>query len=176
MFTRNEKPSSEAAPGQPQPPAAPRKGPPSVISTTLHVTGNLKSDGEIQIDGTVEGDVACHRLTIGEQADISGEISAEEVVVRGGVNGRIRARTVQLEKSAKVTGDIWHDTLSIEAGAFLEGVCKRNDSAAGTTSAGKAASQRPPAPQPLSGTAQTGAGAMPTATSGAAAAQERRGP
>ncbi|MDP6346699.1 MAG: polymer-forming cytoskeletal protein [Alphaproteobacteria bacterium] len=102
---------------------------PSLISTDLSITGNLQTPGEVQLDGTVDGDVGCGKLMIGEKAMVSGEITADEVVVRGRVTGRIKARTVQLTKSAKVIGDIWHDTLAIEAGAYLEGHCKRNDAA-----------------------------------------------
>jgi cytoskeletal protein CcmA (bactofilin family) len=49
------------------------------------------------------------------------------VRICGSVNGQIRADNVTLEKSARVTGDILHKSLSIEQGAFLEGMCKRID-------------------------------------------------
>ncbi len=64
---------------------------PSLISANLNVTGNLQTEGEIQIDGNVEGDIACKKLTVGETAMISGEIVADDIEVRGKVQGRIRA-------------------------------------------------------------------------------------
>ncbi len=97
---------------------------PSLISVNLQVAGDLSTDGEVQIDGTIDGDVSCGRLTVGEKARIKGEITADSVTVKGTVTGRIRARSVQLAKTAKVTGDIWHEKLSIESGAILEGLCK----------------------------------------------------
>ncbi len=117
---------------------------PSLISANLKVTGNLNTEGELQIDGMVEGDIACKKLTVGETAIISGEIVADDIEVRGKVQGRIRARAVLLTKSANVTGDVWHDTLSIEAGAFLDGHCKRNDSAAPKEVARPRAQAKPP--------------------------------
>lgn len=112
--------------------AAPRAaGAPSLISNNLTITGNLKTEGEIQIDGQVEGDVHCGALTVGEKATITGEIVADRIIVHGSVNGRIRARQVQLAASAHVVGDIYHDSLQIDAGAFLEGHCKRNDTGSG---------------------------------------------
>ncbi len=108
--------------------AKPVKGAPSLISANLNVTGNLKTEGEVQIDGEIDGDVRCGKLTIGEQARVRGQVDAKEVVVRGRVEGRIRGSAIQLSRTAKVYGDIWHDTLAIEAGAYLEGHCKRNDS------------------------------------------------
>ncbi len=117
---------------------------PSLISPNLKVTGNLNTEGELQIDGMVEGDIACKKLTVGETAIISGEIVADDIEVRGKVQGRIRARAVLLTKSANVTGDVWHDTLSIESGAFLNGHCKRNDSAAPKEVARPRAQAKPP--------------------------------
>lgn len=144
MFSKTDKSGTSQAAGQPQSeplapaqgrqaqPAAARPagaaGAPSLISNNLTVTGNMKTEGEIQIDGSIEGDVHCGALTVGEKASITGEIVADRIIVHGTVSGRIRARQVQLATTAHVIGDVYHDTLAIEAGAFLEGHCKRNDS------------------------------------------------
>ena len=96
-------------------------GVPSIISPDLEIVGNLKSDGEIQIDGTVKGDVKGHMLTVGERGKIDGSTVAETVRIFGTVNGQVQAKTVHLDKSAKVTADITHGTLAIEAGAYFEG-------------------------------------------------------
>jgi cytoskeletal protein CcmA (bactofilin family) len=100
---------------------------PSLISTDLEITGNINTAGEVQLDGTVLGDIVCGKLMIGEKASVTGQIEADEVVVRGRITGQLRAGSVQLAKTARVSGDIWHDTLAIEAGAFLDGHCRRND-------------------------------------------------
>ncbi len=96
-------------------------GVPSIISSDLEIVGDLKSDGEIQIDGTVKGDIKGHMLTVGEQGKIDGSIVADTVRIFGTVNGRVQAKTVHLDKSAKVTADITHETLTIEADAYFEG-------------------------------------------------------
>ena len=101
------------------------KAAPSIISENLHVVGNLKTEGEVQVDGIIEGNVAGRTLAVGEKAQITGEIMADEVMVRGVVHGRIRARQVELAKTAKVIGDILHEVPSIESGAYIEGHCKR---------------------------------------------------
>lgn len=106
--------------------SAPKKRvPPSIISEDLTITGNMKSDGEIQIDGKVIGDIQSHDLLVGETAHIKGQVIAESIRVHGKVDGQIKSRNVSLAKSAHVVGDILHDNLSIETGAFLEGHCKR---------------------------------------------------
>ncbi len=94
---------------------------PSIISPDLEIVGDLKSDGEIQIDGTVKGDIKGHMLTVGEQGKVNGSTVAETVRIFGTVNGRVQAKTVRLDKSARVTADITHESLTIEAGAYFEG-------------------------------------------------------
>lgn len=106
---------------------AKRAAVPSIISTDLHIAGNLETSGQMQIDGSVEGDVTCGALTIGEGATVAGEVTAETVIVHGRIEGRIRAKKVELSRTARITGDIWHDSLSIEAGAYLDGHCRRNE-------------------------------------------------
>lgn len=106
----------------PPPPAS--KAPPSLLSAGLTVNGDLHSEGEVQIDCQVNGDVTAARLAIGENARVVGEVVADHVLIRGEVTGRIRAKSVELDKTARVRGDIWHELLSIAAGAKIEGLCK----------------------------------------------------
>ncbi len=94
---------------------------PSILSPDLKIVGHLKGNGAIQIDGTIEGDIDVPLLTVGEQGKIDGSTVAETVRIFGTVNGRVQAKIVRLEKSARVTADIAHETLSIEAGAHFEG-------------------------------------------------------
>ncbi|MGH6890650.1 MAG: bactofilin family protein [Dongiaceae bacterium] len=98
---------------------------PSIISADLRINGDLICSGDIQVDGWVEGDIQSRNIVIGEGATVQGSLQAESVRVCGLVNGQIKADSVVLEKTAKVTGDVLHKTLAIEQGAFLEGMCKR---------------------------------------------------
>ncbi len=107
---------------------APKAKPPaSVLSSDLTVTGNLKTTGDIQIEGTVEGDIRAHLLTVGEGATIRGELIADDVVVNGRIVGRVRGLKVRLTSTARVEGDIIHKTIAIESGAHFEGSVQRQD-------------------------------------------------
>ena len=106
-------------------PEALKTAAPSIISRNLRIVGDLQSDGEIHVDGTVEGDIRCKILLVGDSATIRGEIISTSVNVHGTVDGQIKSNSVNLAKSAHVTGDILHESLAIENGAFLEGHCKR---------------------------------------------------
>ncbi len=99
----------------------------SVLSADLTVVGNLRTTGDIQVEGTVEGDIRAHLLTVGETATIRGEIVADDIVVNGRVIGRVRGLKVRLTSTAKVEGDIIHKTIAIESGAHFEGSVQRQD-------------------------------------------------
>jgi len=127
-----EKTVSDAAPSAPAKsdfiPTTPKAKPaPSVLSSDLVVTGNMKTTGDIQIEGTVEGDIRAHLLTIGEGATVKGECLADDVVVNGRVVGRVRGLKVRLTSTARVEGDIIHKTIAIESGAHFEGSVQRQE-------------------------------------------------
>lgn len=100
---------------------------PSIVSTDVRITGDIATPGEVQFDGTIEGDLKCGALTVGEQAGVTGSIFADTVLIHGAVIGSIRARSVHLSKTAKVVGDIWHEDLVIDSGAYVEGRCVHVD-------------------------------------------------
>lgn len=109
-------------------PTAPKAKPPaSVLSADLHIQGNMKTTGDIQVEGTVEGDIRAHLLTIGESATIKGEVVADDVVINGRIVGRVRGLKVRLTSTARVEGDIIHKTIAIESGAHFEGSVQRQD-------------------------------------------------
>jgi len=97
----------------------------SVIDAWLQITGDLQSEGEVLVDGQVHGDIRCAHLTVGREAHVAGNITAEEVVVRGKVTGLIRANRVILQDSAQVDSEIVHKRLAIEEGATFEGRARR---------------------------------------------------
>ena len=98
---------------------------PTILARDLRVVGNLHSDGDIQVDGAVEGDIRTGKLTIGESGRVRGAVEAETVTVAGALNGSIKGRTVSLLRSARVVADIVQEQLSIEAGAAFEGSSRR---------------------------------------------------
>ena len=131
MFSKQAKASKGPARIEPLPmsmapttPDAARKAPPkvaSLISPDITIEGGITGDGELQIDGVVRGDVRVGRLTIGETGHIEGSIYAEAVEVRGRIVGAITAKQVRLYGTCYVDGDITHEQLAMETGAFFQG-------------------------------------------------------
>ncbi|WP_347313237.1 bactofilin family protein [Defluviimonas sp. SAOS-178_SWC] len=120
--------------------SAPKAKPPaSVLSSDLTITGNVKTSGDIQVEGVVEGDIRAHLLTVGESATIKGEIVADDIVVNGRVIGRVRGLKVRLTSTARVEGDIIHKTIAIESGAHFEGSVQRQEDPLATSGGQKPA-------------------------------------
>jgi len=93
----------------------------SLISQDLTVEGAIIGEGELHLDGVIRGDVRVGRLTLGDTGHVEGAIQAETVDVRGRVIGSITAKQVRLYGTAYVDGDITHEQLSVESGAFFQG-------------------------------------------------------
>ncbi len=98
---------------------------PSLLSSDIRIRGDVSSNGEIQVDGIVEGDVVAESLVVSEAGTVSGTIVAKSVRILGTVTGTITAGSIKLARTARVTGDIVHEALSIEEGAFMLGHCRR---------------------------------------------------
>lgn len=121
--------AAAAAPAVPPAPAtAPKAKPPaSTLSSDLVIKGDIRSTGDIIVEGNVEGDIRAHQLTVGEGATVKGEVVGDDVVVNGRIVGRLRGLKVRLTSTARVEGDIIHKTIAIESGAHFEGSVQRQD-------------------------------------------------
>jgi cytoskeletal protein CcmA (bactofilin family) len=109
-----QSPLSEPAPRVPA-----QRG--SLIGPDLRLEGNISGGAEVQIDGQITGDVRVERVNIGEGGQVDGAVFADAVEVRGRVAGSITAKLVRLAAQAHVEGDITHEQLAIETGAFFQG-------------------------------------------------------
>jgi cytoskeletal protein CcmA (bactofilin family) len=139
------KPTPTAPAGEFKAPPPKAKPPASILSSDLHISGNVKTTGDIQVEGTIEGDIRAHLLTIGESATVKGEVVGDDVVINGRIVGRVRGLKVRLTSTARVEGDIVHKTIAIESGAHFEGSVQRQDDPLSTGNTPKAAA--PAAPQ-----------------------------
>lgn len=155
MFSKTNKPArTEAAASAPVPaletprdnraPSKPAVAGPriaSMLANDLAFEGNISGAGDLHIDSAVKGDVRVSRLTVGETGNIEGSVNADYVEVRGRVVGAIHGKQVKLMSTAYVDGDITHEQLSIDVGAYFQGRCLQ-------TRKGEGAPTHQPAPTP----------------------------
>jgi cytoskeletal protein CcmA (bactofilin family) len=97
----------------------------STIGSGMQVTGNIICAGELQIFGTVTGDIHAAHLSIREGARVEGKVLAPDAVIEGAFTGTIHGNTIRLQKTAIVEGEIHNKSLAIEEAARFEGVSRR---------------------------------------------------
>lgn len=114
---------------------APRKqGALSFIGAEVVVSGDIETKARLHVDGRIEGDIRCGTLSQGESGTIAGNIVAEEARLAGLVDGTVTARNLTLGPTARVTGDVAYEVLSIESGARIDGrFARREETGAGET-------------------------------------------
>lgn len=138
MFSKTTSGGAARPPTPSQPTSAPQSDAPraalaprqaarvaSILGADLVFEGSITGDGELLVDGSVKGDIHVSRLVIGEHAHVEGTVRGLSVEVRGQVTGNVEGKSVHLLQSAHVEGDITHEQLSIDVGAFFQGRCSQ---------------------------------------------------
>lgn len=95
----------------------------NLLSADVEIKGSIKFQSELTIDGKVEGEISSAGiLTVGENAEIKGEIKTKSVTVLGKVHGNITVEErCELKSHAVLYGDLKSTRLVIEEGATFVG-------------------------------------------------------
>lgn len=101
----------------------PQSGTVSVLGGGMTVTGDVTGEGELRIEGRVEGSVTTNgRVVVDASGQVEGGIEAEEVVASGKVSGNIKASgAVRLKKGCRVEADIEASKIELEEGGTVNG-------------------------------------------------------
>ena len=108
--------------------SAASSGEKSVIGNDLRILGQglkIVGRGVLQVDGEIEGDVQGAEVIVGEKGKVTGMVAAQNVIIRGRVSGVVCGKTVALQATSHVEGDVHHMSLAIEQGAVFEGRSRR---------------------------------------------------
>lgn len=100
----------------------------SVITSEVEIKGVIKSSGSVRMDGKLDGDLACQGDSIlGKTATMKGNISGNNVVVEGTINGTVAAKDkIEMKAAARIMGDIKSKRLAVEDGVTFVGKCDVN--------------------------------------------------
>ena len=89
------------------------------------MTGDCRTTGAIHVEGQVEGDVEAGAVVVGKNGVVRGDISAEEAVVSGRVEGNVTVSSrLKLRASGRLEGDVNAQRIVMEEGAVLNGNLK----------------------------------------------------
>jgi len=117
-------PAEPPRPATPAPSVTPAGQGVSIISKALKITGQLESTEAVQIDGEVDGDIRAASVKVGGNAKVKGTVYGEVVEVAGRIEGKIEAKKVVLKQTAHMAGDVVHQDITIESGAYINGHCR----------------------------------------------------
>ncbi|MDF7774565.1 polymer-forming cytoskeletal protein [Sphingomonas sp. AOB5] len=124
---RDERPAMPPAPPQQSSSggnSSAKRGMFSVIGPDVIVAGNITATADLHIDGRVEGDVNCGSLAQGAESQIFGSVTAEAARIAGAIEGTVRVKQLTVERSAKITGDVEYENITIENGGNIDGRLK----------------------------------------------------
>lgn len=111
----------------------------TIIARGVRVEGEFRSQGDVVIEGDVQGSISASGiLTVGSEATIKADISADEARISGTIDGNLQIKKQAIFSStAKVKGDITAERITVEGGAQLDGRIKIGGTASTTDAPAK---------------------------------------
>ena len=100
------------------------------ISSGLTVVGKISGEGTVKIFGRVEGEISATSVFVCADAQVEGNIHAQDLTIGGRIKGTMQAQRVKLLGTAQVEGDIFHQSLVVEENARFEGSSRRKENMA----------------------------------------------
>ena len=109
---------------------APVQGGASIIAAGTSLKGDINSNGDIRIDGTLQGNIHCTaKVVIGANGVVEGDIAGQQADIMGKVSGTIKVKELlQLKGGSNINGNIYASKLQIEPSANFNGQCHMNSS------------------------------------------------
>ncbi|WOC41140.1 polymer-forming cytoskeletal protein [Polaribacter sp. HL-MS24] len=97
----------------------------NVIAKNTVIVGDIKSDGDFRIDGTLEGSLITNgRVIIGVEGFVKGNIEASNADIEGKISGKVLiSKTLTIKATSLITGDVIVGKLSVELGATFNATC-----------------------------------------------------
>ena len=98
----------------------------SYVGETLQLDGDLRTSGNIDIAGLINGNIYVSEVTVTETGSVRGSVEASKIEINGHIEGKITADAIVIGKNAVIKGDVYFkNTLKTEEGADIDGYIKR---------------------------------------------------
>ena len=97
----------------------------NMIGEGTVITGDIKSMGDLRVDGTLKGSVnTSGKVVLGKEGVIEGDVVCIDADISGTIKAKITvSQLLSLKSTSKLNGDIITNKLSIEPGASFSGSC-----------------------------------------------------
>ena len=93
----------------------------SILGSDVVITGNVAASVDLHVDGKIDGDLKCANLVQGEASEIKGAVTADTAKIAGLLDGSIEAKALIVHATARITGDVIYENITIENGGKVEG-------------------------------------------------------
>ena len=99
-----------------------------MIGEGVTITGTIKADNEVNIQGTIDGDIDCNSVSINQSGIVKGKVQTETMTVEGKVEGEININSIlHIKSKGNVSGKIFYGEIEIEEGGKLSGEINHRD-------------------------------------------------
>jgi cytoskeletal protein CcmA (bactofilin family) len=107
----------------------------SIIAAGTTLKGDITSNGDIRIDGSLQGNIHCTaKVVIGANGSVEGDITGQQADIMGKVSGTIKVKDLlQLKGGSQVNGNLYAGKLQIEPSANFNGQCHMTTAPATTS-------------------------------------------
>ena len=106
----------------------------SYVGETLQLEGDLRTSGNLDIAGLINGNIYVSEVTVTETGSVRGSVEADKIEINGHIQGKITADAVVIGPGAVIKGDVYFkDTLRTEEGADIDGYIKRINNGKGNS-------------------------------------------
>ena len=93
-----------------------------MIGEGVTITGTIKANNEVNIQGTIDGDIECNSITINKSGNVKGKIKTETMTVEGKAEGEMNVNTVlNIKSEGHVNGKVFYGEIQIDEGGKISG-------------------------------------------------------
>ena len=97
----------------------------SIISKDLFLKGDLTTDGLLEIEGKIEGNIKGNEITFRERGFVNGNIISNISNIKGNFRGTIKSQRINVSGKANIKGTLEYVSLCVEDGSSIDGDLKR---------------------------------------------------
>ena len=93
-----------------------------MIGNGVTITGTIKAENEVNVQGSIDGDIDCNSVTINESGNVKGKVKTEIMIVEGKVEGEININSIlHIKSQGSVSGKVFYSDIQIDEGGKLLG-------------------------------------------------------
>ena len=99
---------------------------PSVISEGFTINGDIKSEGQLTVEGAITGEISVDSLIVGVSGSVGGVINAKVINVKGSLSGKIYCQEITVGGRSIVDGELTYSAITIQRGGIVKGNIKKS--------------------------------------------------